>query len=102
MRSCAPLRQLCIDVGADWIEIQADDRAQAIVDYAKSHQITQIVIGSSQRGRLQELMGGGSTVRKVSRSAAEAGIDVHIIARRDEGEPPEHVVGPGEPSQLEE
>jgi two-component system, OmpR family, sensor histidine kinase KdpD len=80
------LRQLCVDVGADWTEIQADDPAQAIVDFAKSHQITQIVIGSSQRGRLQELLGGGSTVRKVSRLAAAAEIDVHIIARRD-GEP---------------
>ena len=78
------LRQLCVDVGADWTELEADDPASAIVDYAKRQQITQIVIGSSQRSRLQELMGGGSTVRKVSRLAAEAAIDVHIIARRDE------------------
>jgi two-component system sensor histidine kinase KdpD len=95
----ALLRQLCVDVGADWTELEADDPAQAIVDYAKSHQITQIVIGSSQRGRLQELMGGGSTVRKVSRSAAEAGIDVHIIARRDVGDAPERVLRPSEPDQ---
>jgi two-component system sensor histidine kinase KdpD len=88
----ALLRQLCIDVGADWTELEADDPAQAIVDYATRQQITQIVIGSSQRGRLQELMGGGSTVRKVSRSAAEAGIDVHIIARRDVGDVPERVL----------
>jgi two-component system sensor histidine kinase KdpD len=88
------LRQLCVDVGADWTEIQADDPAAAIVGYAKQHQITQIVIGSSQRGRLQELLGGGSTVRKVSRSAAEAGIDVHIIARRSD-DVPEGVTGPG-------
>jgi len=90
------LRQLCEDVGADWTEIAADAPAQAIVDYAKSHQITQIVIGSSQRGRLQEMMGGGSTVRKVSRAAAEAGIDVHIIARRGEDDVPERVIGPVE------
>jgi two-component system sensor histidine kinase KdpD len=88
----ALLRQLCVDVGADWTELEADDPAQAIVDYAKRQQITQIIIGSSQRGRFQELMGGGSTVRKVSRSAAEAGIDVHIIARRDVGDVSERVV----------
>jgi two-component system sensor histidine kinase KdpD len=98
----AALRQLCIDVGADWTEIEADDPAQAIVDYAKHHQITQIVIGSSQRGRLQELMGGGSTVRKVSRSAAEAGIDVHIIARRDVEDPAERVVGVPDPDPSSE
>src|SRR6202034_2389232 len=91
------LRQLCVDVGADWTELEADDPAQAIVEYAKSRQITQIVIGSSQRSRFQELMGGGSTVRKVSRSAAAAGIDVHIIARRDEGEALERAPGLGEP-----
>jgi two-component system, OmpR family, sensor histidine kinase KdpD len=83
----AGLRQLCQDVGADWTELEADDPAGAIVEFAKKHQITQIVIGSSQRGRLQELMGGGSIVRKVSRGAADAGIDVHIIARRN-GEHP--------------
>jgi two-component system sensor histidine kinase KdpD len=95
------LRQLCVDVGADWTEIQADDPASAIVGYAKQHQITQIVIGSSQRGRLQELLGGGSTVRKVSRSAAEAGIDVHIIARRDD-DVPEGVPAPGGENEYSE
>ena len=78
----AALRQLAEDVGADWTEVETDDPAQAIIEFAKRRQITQIVLGSSQRGRLQELMGGGSIVRKVSRGAADAGIDVHIIARR--------------------
>jgi len=78
----AALRQLCEDVGADWTDVESDDPAQAIIEHAKRRQITQIVLGSSQRGRLQELMGGGSVVRKVSRGAADAGIDLHIIARR--------------------
>jgi two-component system sensor histidine kinase KdpD len=83
----ARLRQLAEDVGADWTELESDEPAKTIVEFAKSHQITQIVIGSSQRRRVQELMGGGSIVRKVSRLAAEAGIDLHIIARRgDTGE----------------
>jgi two-component system, OmpR family, sensor histidine kinase KdpD len=96
------LRQVCIDVGADWTELQADDPAQALVDYAKSHQITQIVIGSSQRGRLQELLGGGSTVRKVSRLATQAGIDVHIIARRDDERPSQRLVRLADPSTPSE
>ena len=33
--------------------------------------------------RWQELLGGGSIVRKIARLAAPACIDVHIIARRD-------------------
>jgi two-component system, OmpR family, sensor histidine kinase KdpD len=62
--------------------IHADDPVKAIIDYARRHQITQIVLGSSARGRWQEFLGGGSIVRKVSKLAADAGIDVHIIARR--------------------
>jgi len=91
----AALRQLCQDVGADWTELESDDPATAIVDFAKKHQITQIVLGSSQRGRLQELMRGGSIVRKVSRGAADAGIDVHVIARRVDEHTNAH--GPIEP-----
>ena len=77
------LRQVSTDVGAQWTEIRADDPAQAVIDFARSHQITQIVVGSSNRSRWQELKGGGSIVRKISRLAGEKGIDVHIIARRD-------------------
>jgi two-component system sensor histidine kinase KdpD len=84
------LRQLASDVGAHWTEVQSDDPAGALIEYAKREQITQIVLGSSQRSRWQELMGGGSIVRKVSRLANSAGIDVHIIARRDSH--PEEVV----------
>jgi two-component system sensor histidine kinase KdpD len=77
------LRQLAADLGAEWHEIRADDPGQALIDFARSHQITQIVVGSSARSRRQELMHGGSFVRKVSRLAAHSAIDVHIIARRD-------------------
>ena len=47
-------------------------------------------------------MGGGSTVRKVSRSAAEVGIDVHIIARRDVEDTAARVVGAAEPDPTQE
>jgi two-component system sensor histidine kinase KdpD len=77
------LRQLATDVGAHWNEVHADDPAQALFEFARTHQITQIVVGSSGRSRWQELKGGGSIVRKISQLAAPAGIDVHIIARRN-------------------
>jgi len=78
------LRQLTTDVGAHWHEVPADDPAQALFEFARTHQITQIVVGSSGRSRWQELKGGGSIVRKISQLAAPAGIDVHIIARRSQ------------------
>jgi two-component system sensor histidine kinase KdpD len=77
------LRQLAADVGAEWHEIRGDDPAQALIDFARSRHVTQIVVGSSERSWWRELLGGGSIVRRVSRLAAPAAIDVHIIARRD-------------------
>jgi two-component system sensor histidine kinase KdpD len=78
------LRQLTADVGAEWHEIRGDDPAQTLIDFARSGHVTQIVVGSSERSWWRELLGGGSHVRKISRLAASAAIDVHIIARRDD------------------
>ena len=83
------LRQVSTDVGASWNEVQADDPALGVIEFARDHQITQIVVGSSSRTRWQELKGGGSIVRKISRLAGDAGIDVHIIARRELTDVPE-------------
>jgi two-component system, OmpR family, sensor histidine kinase KdpD len=77
------VRQVVTDVGAEWHEIHGDDPAHALIEFARQGHVTQVVVGSSGRSRWQELMGGGSTVRRISRLAAIADIDVHIIARRD-------------------
>jgi two-component system sensor histidine kinase KdpD len=82
-QATARLRELATDVGARWHELQDDDPARAIARFAQQHQITQIVIGSSQRSRWQQLAGGGSHVVKVIREAGAVGIDVHVIAQRD-------------------
>jgi K+-sensing histidine kinase KdpD len=67
------------------------------MEFARAHQITQIILGSSQYSRWQELTGGDSIVRTVRRLAASAGIDLHIIARRRESVEPE-IVNPLEDS----
>ena len=77
------LRELTADIGARWHEIQDDHPARAIARFARQHQITQIVIGSSKRSRWQQLTGGGSNVTRVIRESGAVGIDVHVIARRD-------------------
>jgi two-component system, OmpR family, sensor histidine kinase KdpD len=79
------LRHVVADVGATWHDLDDDDLVRALVEYAKSEQVTQIVVGSSQRSRWQEVIGGGSIVERVSRRAADAGIDVHIVALREVG-----------------
>jgi two-component system sensor histidine kinase KdpD len=76
------LRALTADLGARWHHIQDDDPAEAIVGFARENQITQIVIGSIQHS-WWHFPGGGPIVRQVIHEAAAAGIDVHLIARRE-------------------
>jgi two-component system, OmpR family, sensor histidine kinase KdpD len=84
-RIAARLRAVADQAGARWHDVKEDDPAAALADFARQHQITQIVIGSSQRSRWQQLTGGGSTVARVIRAAGAAGIDVHVIALRKTG-----------------
>ncbi len=83
-----PLSELARDLGAHWHEVVHPDPARAIAEFARENQITQIVLGSSQKNRWQELMGGGQIVRRVIRRVRDMGIDVHVIARRQL--PPEY------------
>ncbi len=85
--SLVALRRLADDLGAHWHEITRDDPARALVDFAGEHQVTQIVLGSSGRSRWEE-MTKGSVVQRVLRFASDSGVDVHVIARRDEATAP--------------
>jgi two-component system, OmpR family, sensor histidine kinase KdpD len=76
------LRQLAADLGARWHEIEDDDPARAIIDFARQHQITQIVIGSIQRSGWH-ITDSGPILRHVIHEAGASGVDVHIIARAE-------------------
>ena len=78
----AKLRHLASDLGARWHELEGDDPPEALMEFARRKQVTQIVVGSSQRSRWREMMGGGSVVRRLLRLADAEDIDVHVIARR--------------------
>jgi two-component system sensor histidine kinase KdpD len=87
-RSMGELKAVADDLGACWHDLEGDDPARAIADFAKDHQITQIVIGSSQRSRWRQLTGGGSNVARVLRAAGVLGLDVHVIALPKHPRPP--------------
>jgi two-component system sensor histidine kinase KdpD len=74
------LRQLTADLGARWHEVQDDDPARAIIDFARQHQVTQIVIGSMQRN-WWHITDGGPILRTVIHEAGASGIDVLIVGR---------------------
>jgi two-component system, OmpR family, sensor histidine kinase KdpD len=100
-RPLQELRTLAEDVGGTWIEVEGEDPARTVVSAAAAHQVTQIVVGATKRTRFDEVV-RGSVVRKILRFAAEAGIDVHVIARRELAEHPEDVarIGAGEGDEL--
>jgi two-component system sensor histidine kinase KdpD len=76
----AKLRDLAGDLGARWADIDGGDPATALLDFAQRQQITQVMVGPSRRSRWQKVLSGGSTIRRLSRLADRAGIDLHIIA----------------------
>jgi two-component system, OmpR family, sensor histidine kinase KdpD len=75
-------RELVADLGARWYEMEDDDPARALVNFAREHQVTQIVIGSVQHS-WWHITDGGSIVRRVIHEAGAFGIDVHLIARHE-------------------
>jgi two-component system, OmpR family, sensor histidine kinase KdpD len=79
----AELRQVTSDVGASWHQLQAEDPATALIEFASEEHATQLVLGASDRNGLQELVSGGSMVRRISRLADRAGMDVHIVASHE-------------------
>jgi len=91
-RELARLRQVTSDVGASWHQLRDEDLVGALIEFARGKQVTQIVVGASRRSRWQELISGGSVVQRVSRRAARAGIDVHIVAPA--GADPSHLSDP--------
>jgi len=74
-------RRVAADVGAHWVELQGDDVAVTLMEFARRTHVTQIVLGASRRSKWREFWSGSSIVWKVQRLAAIENVDLHIIAR---------------------
>ena len=73
---------LAEDLGAEVIRISSPDIANALVEVARQHHITQIVVGQPARKWWEELL-RGSTVNRLLRLSSD--IDIHLVpVRRDE------------------
>ncbi|HEY8745796.1 MAG TPA: universal stress protein [Chloroflexota bacterium] len=73
-------QRMAEDLGAEIVVLPGNDIAAEITRYAREHNVDQLVIGHSTKGRWTALL-HGSVVRQVLQ--ANAGIDVHVIG--DEG-----------------
>ncbi len=73
---------LAEDLGAEVIRISSPDIAHALVEVARQHHITQIVLGQPTRKWWEELL-RGSTVNRLLRLSSD--INIHLVpVRRDE------------------
>lgn len=70
-------RQLLEELGGRCLEVAGDDIPDALLGVARTHQVTQVVLGASRRSRWDELV-RGSVIRDVMRNAGD--IDVHVIS----------------------
>lgn len=67
---------LAEDLGAQVVHIKGRDIARALVEFARTHQITQIVLGQPARSRWEELL-RGSMINRLLRLNSQ--IDIHLV-----------------------
>ncbi len=72
-------RLLLIELGGRYEEITGSDIPEALVEFARGENATQLVLGATKRSRWGELL-HGSVINQVLRAAG--GIDVHVISHR--------------------
>ncbi|MFT3852911.1 MAG: DUF4118 domain-containing protein [Ilumatobacteraceae bacterium] len=73
----AEQRQLVGELGGEVFEVVGDDPVAALVEFARTSNATQLVLGVSRRSRWHELV-HGSFVARLARRATT--FDVHVIA----------------------
>ena len=73
---------LAEDLGAEVIRTSSKDIARTLVETARAHQVTQLVLGQPARSHWEELI-RGSIINRVLRLSTD--IDIHLVPRsRDE------------------
>ncbi|GAA1051281.1 DUF4118 domain-containing protein [Arthrobacter russicus] len=71
-------RQLLKDLGGSYHSVTGDDPAQALLQFARSANATQLVVGTSRRKWLARLLKGPGVGSKVVRGSGD--IDVHMVS----------------------
>ncbi len=78
----ATLRKLADDVGASFHTVVGDDVPDALLDFARGVNATQLVIGTSRRSRLARALDEGIGTEVVQESGP---IDVHMVTHAEAG-----------------
>jgi two-component system sensor histidine kinase KdpD len=69
------------ELGAEVVRLKSSDPAQAILDFARTHGVADIVVGRSLQPWWKQVLFGSVPVRLL-REAADA--DLHVVAFEDE------------------
>ena len=78
----ARLRQLTEDLAGSFHTVVGDDVAGAVLEFARSVNGTQVVVGASRRGRVSMAL-RPSTAEEIVRDSGD--IDVHVVTHEDAG-----------------
>nr|WSY50540.1 ATP-binding protein [Streptomyces sp. NBC_00886] len=81
--SLARQRRLVEDLGGSYHSVVGDDVATALVDFARAENATQLVLGTSRRGRFERFLTGPGTGETVT--ALSGDIDVHRVTHERAG-----------------
>ncbi|QIB47209.1 ATP-binding protein [Streptomyces aureoverticillatus] len=76
-------RRLVEDLGGSYHSVVGDDVATALVEFARAENATQLVLGSSRRGRFERFLTGRGTGEAVVESSGD--IDVHTVTHERAG-----------------
>ncbi|WP_225825355.1 sensor histidine kinase [Streptomyces naphthomycinicus] len=76
-------RRLVEDLGGSYHSVVGDDVAAALVDFARADNATQLVLGTSRRGRLARFLTGPGTGETVTELSGD--IDVHRVTHERAG-----------------
>ncbi|MGW2209751.1 ATP-binding protein [Streptomyces sp. NPDC001781] len=81
--SLARQRRLVEDLGGSYHSVVGDDVAMTLVEFARAENATQLVLGTSRRGRLARFLTGPGTGETVT--ALSGDIDVHRVTHERAG-----------------
>ncbi|CAM5704585.1 histidine kinase OS=Streptomyces alboniger OX=132473 GN=CP975_27090 PE=4 SV=1 [Streptomyces alboniger] len=81
--SLARQRRLAEDLGGSYHSVVGDDIATALVEFARAENATQLVLGTSRRGRLERFLTGPGTGETVTELSGD--IDVHRVTHERAG-----------------
>jgi two-component system sensor histidine kinase KdpD len=81
--SLARQRRLVEDLGGSYHSIVGDDVTSTLVEFARAENATQLVLGTSRRGRLERFLTGPGTGESVT--ALSGDIDVHMVTHERAG-----------------